>query len=165
MAAKKIMTVEEIGTKVLGQKALEAYKFAIATKPAKNDENLKKFVAERNAFTDEFREIYELQKWAEQLSISLKAALKKVYGEGPEDMLSANVKWGKQTYTYSFIGDGPLPIAKDLIAKGEVTEDQLFEAITVSAMAKAAGFFVEKLMDRYPKNITAIPRERVLNIK
>jgi hypothetical protein len=163
---KEIMTPEEIGDKVLSKHALDAYVFALdSNKTEKSDKEMNDFIVERGKLTEAFRELSEVQKWADKLSASLKAALKRVYGEGPEGKLPENVKWAGYQYTYSFTPGAADKIAHDLIAKGETTETKLFEALTVSAMAKAAGVFVEALMTRYPSSISSKAKERVLYIK
>jgi len=166
MAEKEIMNPAEIGQGLLGPAAEEAYEFAFRNTNVDLDEKaLPAFIAERNQKTDAFRELYEIQKKAERVSTSIKNLLKFVYGEGSEDQLPPNVRWAKQAYVYSFKEGGGAHVAYDLVKNGETNEAKLFDAVSVTAMAKAAGFTVEHLMEKYPGSISWKPKERSLFIK
>ena len=69
MASKEIMIVEpeQLKNLVPSEKALDAYRFALAHAGIEMDEETTAdFVLQRNARTDGFRELAEVQKWMEK---------------------------------------------------------------------------------------------------
>lgn len=166
--AKEVMVVtpEEIKNLVPSERAIQAYRFAIAHAGIEmDDETTAEFIQKRNALTDGFRDLAELGKWAEKLAASIKESLKHTYNVGTEENLPSNVKWAKQSYTYAFEEGQARVIAQNLIDSGLVTKEQLFDAITVTAMIKAAGITTEKMLEIYHDGIIIKPKERTLSIK
>lgn len=166
--AKEIMTVtpEELKNLVPSEKAMEAYKFALANAGIEMDEETAAdFILHRNARTEGFRELAEIGKWMEKTAASIKEALKHTYNVGTEEDLPANVKWSKQSYTYTFVQDAGAAVANALVAKRLVAKDQLLALVTVTAMAKASGLTTEKLVDMFPDTIEQKPKERTLSVK
>ena len=166
--AKEIMIVtpEEIKNLVPSEKAMDAYKFALAHAGIEMDEEITAdFVIQRNARTEGFRELAEVQKWMEKTAASIKEALKHTYNVGTEDDLPSNVKWSKQSYTYAFEEGEARAIAQSLIDSGLVTKEQLFDAVSVTGMQKAAGITTEKMLDLFHDGIVIKPKERTLTIK
>ena len=166
--AKEIMVVapEEIKNLVPSEKAMDAYKFAIAHAGIEMDEETTAdFIIQRNARTDGFRELAEVQKWMEKTAASIKEALKHTYNVGTEDDLPANVKWSKQSYTYAFEEGQARAIAQNLIDSGLTTKEQLFDAVSVTGMQKAAGITTEKMLELFHDGIVIKPKERTLTIK
>ena len=166
--AKEIMIVtpEEIKNLVPSEKAMDAYKFALAHAGIEMDEEITAdFVLQRNARTEGFRELAEVQKWMEKTAASIKEALKHTYNVGTEEELPANVKWSKQSYTYAFEEGQARAIAQSLIDSGLTTKEQLFDAVTVTAMQKAAGITTDKMLELFHDGIVIKPKERTLTIK
>lgn len=168
MASKDIMIVEpeQLKNLVPSEKALDAYRFALAHAGIEMDEETEAdFILQRNARTDGFRELAEVQKWMEKTAASIKEALKHTYNVGTDEDLPANVKWSKQSYTYAFEEGQARAIAHSLIGSGLVTNDQLFDAVTVTAMQKAAGITTEKMLELFHDGIVIKPKERTLTVK
>lgn len=168
MASKEIMIVEpeQLKNLVPSEKALDAYRFALAHAGIEMDEETTAdFIVRRNARTDGFRELVEVQKWMEKTAASIKEALKHTYNVGTEEDLPANVKWSKQSYTYAFEEGQAREIAQSLIDSGLVTKEQLFDAVTVTAMQKAAGITTDKMLELFHDGIVIKPKERTLSIK
>ena len=168
MASKEIMIVEpeQLKNLVPSEKALDAYRFALAHAGIEMDEETTAdFVLQRNARTDGFRELAEVQKWMEKTAASIKEALKHTYNVGTEEDLPANVKWSKQSYTYAFEEGQARAIAQSLIDSGLVTKEQLFDAVTVTAMQKAAGITMDKMLEIFHDGIVIKPKERTLTVK
>lgn len=168
MATKEVMVVtpEELKNLVPSEKALEAYRFAIANAGIEMDEDTTAdFIIHRNARTDGFRELAEVGKWMEKTAASIKEALKHTYNVGTEDDLPSNVKWSKQSYTYAFDEGQARVIAQSLIDTGLTTKEQLFEALTVTAMQKAAGITIDKMLELFHDGIVIKPKERTLTVK
>ena len=171
MATKEVMiiTPEEMKNLAPSERAMDAYKFAIAYagmdfEPGSDEEA--EFIAKRNAKAEGFRDMAETQKWMEKTAASMKAANKHTWNVGTEDDLPPGVKWSKQSYTYEWLDDaGPFQVVQDLIAKNLVTVEQLVQLLTVANISKAAGMTGEKLMEMYPQYICAKAKERVLSIK
>ncbi len=166
--AKEIMTVtpEELKNIVPSEKAMEAYKFALAHAGIEMDEETTAdFILQRNARTEGFRDLAEVQKWMEKTAASIKEALKHTYNVGTEEDLPANVKWSKQSYTYAFDEGQARVIAQSLIDSGLTTKEQLFDAVTVTAMIKAAGITTDKMLELFHDGIVIKPKERTLSIK
>ena len=168
MASKEIMIVEpeQLKNLVPSEKALDAYRFALAHAGIEMDEETTAdFVLQRNARTDGFRELAEVQKWMEKTAASIKEALKHTYNVGTEEDLPANVKWSKQSYTYAFEEGQARAVAQSLIDSGLTTKEQLFDAVTVTAMQKAAGITTEKMLELFHDGIVIKPKERTLTVK
>lgn len=168
MATKEVMVVtpEELKNLVPSEKAMEAYRFAIANAGIEMDEETTAdFIIHRNARTDGFRELAEVGKWMEKTAASIKEALKHTYNVGTEDDLPSNVKWSKQSYTYAFDEGQARVIAQSLIDTGLTTKEQLFDALTVTAMQKAAGITIDKMLEIFHDGIVIKPKERTLTVK
>jgi len=161
-----VVTPEELKNLVPSEKAMEAYRFAIANAGIEMDEETTAdFILHRNARTDGFRELAEVGKWMEKTAASIKEALKHTYNVGTEDDLPSNVKWSKQSYTYAFDEGQARVIAQSLIDTGLTTKEQLFDALTVTAMQKAAGITIDKMLELFHDGIVIKPKERTLTVK
>ena len=168
MATKevKVVTPEELKNLVPSEKAMEAYRFALANAGIEMDEETTAdFIIHRNARTEGFRELAEVGKWMEKTAASIKEALKHTYNVGTEDDLPSNVKWSKQSYTYAFDEGQARVIAQSLIDSGLTTKEQLFDALTVTAMQKAAGITIDKMLEIFHDGIVIKPKERTLTVK
>lgn len=168
MATKEVMIVspEDMKNLVPSEKAMDAYRFALANAGIEMDEETAAdFVVRRNLKTEGFRELAEVGKWMEKTAASIKEALKHTYNVGTEEDLPSNVKWSKQSYTYAFVQDAGAAVANALVAKRLVAKDQLLALVTVTAMAKASGLTTEKLVDMFPDTIEQKPKERTLSVK
>ena len=168
MATKEVMIVtpEDMKNLVPSEKAMDAYRFALANAGIEMDEETAAdFVVRRNLKTEGFRELAEVGKWMEKTAASIKEALKHTYNVGTDEDLPANVKWSKQSYTYAFVQDAGAAVANALVAKRLVAKDQLLALVTVTAMAKASGLTTEKLVDMFPGTIEQKPKERTLSVK
>lgn len=168
MATKEVMIVtpEDMKNLVPSEKAMDAYRFALAHAGIEMDEETTAdFIVRRNLKTEGFRELAEVQKWMEKTAASIKEALKHTYNVGTEEDLPSNVKWSKQSYTYTFVQDAGAAVANALVAKRLVAKDQLLALVTVTAMAKASGLTTEKLVDMFPDTIEQKPKERTLSVK
>lgn len=168
MATKEVMIVtpEDMKNLVPSEKAMDAYRFALANAGIEMDEETAAdFIVRRNLKTEGFRELAEVGKWMEKTAASIKEALKHTYNVGTEEDLPANVKWSKQSYTYAFVQDAGAAVANALVAKRLVAKDQLLALVTVTAMAKASGLTTEKLVDMFPDTIEQKPKERTLSVK
>lgn len=168
MATKEVMIVtpEDMKNLVPSEKAMDAYRFALANAGIEMDEETAAdFIVRRNLKTEGFRELAEIGKWMEKTAASIKEALKHTYNVGTEEDLPSNVKWAKQSYTYAFVQDAGAAVANALVAKRLVAKDQLLALVTVTAMAKASGLTTEKLVDMFPDTIEQKPKERTLSVK
>lgn len=168
MASKEVMIVapEELKNLVPSEKAMDAYRFAIAHAGIEMDGDAQAdFVVQRNAKNEGFRELAEVQKWMEKTAASIKEALKHTYNVGTEEDLPSNVKWSKQSYTYAFEEGQARVIAQSLIDSGLTTKEQLFDAVTVTAMIKAAGITTDKMLELFHDGIVIKPKERTLTVK
>ena len=168
MATKEVMIVppEELNNLVPSEKAMEAYRFALANAGIEMDEEITAdFIIHRNARTEGFRELAELGKWMEKTASSIKEALKHTYNVGTEEDLPANVKWSKQSYTYAFDEGQARVIAQSLIDSGLTTKEQIFDAVTVTALQKAAGITTDKMLELFHDGIVIKPKERTLTVK
>lgn len=168
MATKEVMVVtpEELKNLVPSEKAMEAYRFALANAGIEMDEEITAdFIIHRNARTEGFRELAEVGKWMEKTAASIKEALKHTYNVGTEEDLPSNVKWSKQSYTYAFDEGQARVIAQSLIDSGLTTKEQIFDAVTVTAMQKAAGITTDKMLELFHDGIVIKPKERTLTVK
>lgn len=168
MASKEVMVVtpEELKNIVPSEKAMEAYRFALSNAGIEMDEEITAdFIIHRNALTEGFRELAEVGKWMEKTAASIKEALKHTYNVGTEEDLPSNVKWSKQSYTYAFDEGQARVIAQSLIDSGLTTKEQIFDAVTVTAMQKAAGITTDKMLELFHDGIVIKPKERTLTVK
>lgn len=168
MATKEVMIVtpEELKNLVPSEKAMEAYRFALANAGIEMDEETTAdFIMRRNLKTEGFRELAEVGKWMEKTAASIKEVLKHTYNVGTEEDLPSNVKWSKQSYTYAFDEGQARVIAQSLIDSGLTTKEQLFDAVTVTAMQKAAGITTDKMLELFHDGIVIKPKERTLTVK
>lgn len=168
MATKEVMVVtpEELKNIVPSEKAMEAYRFALANAGIEMDEEITAdFIIHRNARTEGFRELAEVGKWMEKTAASIKEVLKHTYNVGTEEDLPSNVKWSKQSYTYAFDEGQARVIAQSLIDSGLTTKEQIFDAVTVTAMQKAAGITTDKMLELFHDGIVIKPKERTLTVK
>lgn len=168
MASKDVMvfTPDEFKDLVPSERAMDAYRFALANAGIEMDEETTAdFIVRRNIKEQGFRELAEVQKMFEKAAASIKEALKHTFNVGGEEDLPANVKWSKQSYTYAFEEGQARVIAQSLIDSGLTTKEQLFDAVTVTAMQKAAGITTEKMLELYHDGIVIKPKERSLSIK
>lgn len=168
MATKEVMVVtpEELKNLVPSEKAMEAYRFALANAGIEMDEETTAdFIIHRNERTEGFRELAEVGKWMEKTAASIKEVLKHTYNVGTEEDLPSNVKWSKQSYTYAFDEGQARVIAQSLIDSGLTTKEQIFDAVTVTAMQKAAGITTDKMLELFHDGIVIKPKERTLTVK
>lgn len=168
MSTKEVMVVtpEDMKNLVPSDKAMDAYRFALANAGIEMDEETTSdFIIHRNARTDGFRELAEVGKWMEKTAASIKEALKHTYNVGTEEDLPSNVKWSKQSYTYAFDEGQARVIAQSLIDSGLTTKEQIFDAVTVTAMQKAAGITTDKMLELFHDGIVIKPKERTLTVK
>ena len=168
MASKEVMIVtpEDMKNLVPSEKAMDAYKLALAHAGIEMDEGAEAdFIVTRNLKTEGFRELAEVGKWMEKTAASIKEALKHTYNVGTEEELPANVKWSKQSYTYAFEEGQARVIAQSLIDSGLTTKEQLFDMVTVNGMQKAAGITTEKMLELFHDGIVIKPKERTLTVK
>ena len=168
MASKEVMIVrpDEFKNMVLGEGAMDAYKFALEHAGVEmTEEEIPAFISARNAKTAAFRDLNEAMRWMEKTVASIKEVLKHTYNVGTDEELPANVKWNKQSYTYEFKEGAGSAIANALIKKNLVTKEALLDTVTVTAMSKASGVTVDKLVDMFPDTIEQKPKARTLNIK
>lgn len=165
--AKEIMVrPEEFNNIVLSDSEADAYKFLLANAGIEMDEGAEAdFVTKRNLKSEAIRSLVEKQKFLEAAAASIKEVVKHGYNCGREEDLPPNVKWSKQSYTYAFEEGQASVIAQNLIDSGLVTKEQLFDAVTVTAMIKAAGITTEKMLEIYHDGIIIKPKERTLSIK
>lgn len=168
MATKEVMIVtpEELKNLVPSEKAMEAYRFALANAGIEMDEEITaEFIIHRNARTEGFRELDDVGKWMEKTAASIKEVLKHTYNVGTDEDLPDGVKWSKQSYTYAFDEGQARVIAQSLIDSGLTTKEQIFDAVTVTAMQKAAGITTDKMLELFHDGIVIKPNERTLTIK
>ena len=170
MATKEVMIVtpEDIKTHIaLTASMADTLNWMVANAGVEMDEGAEAdFVAQRKLRDGEIRDLNELRAWCEKTAAFLKEITKHTYNVGSDDDLPANVSWSKQSYTYEWDGETRASgIAHGLAESGLLDIDHALDSVSVTAMAKAAGVTVEKLMDIYPERIVAKPKERVLKIK
>lgn len=161
-----IVTPEELKNLVPSEKAMEAYRFALANAGIEMDEDITaEFVIHRNARTEGFRELAEVGKWMEKTAASIKEVLKHTYNVGTDEDLPDGVKWSKQSYTYAFDEGQARVIAQSLIDSGLTTKEQIFDNVTVTAMQKAAGITTDKMLELFHDGIVIKPKDRTLTVK
>ena len=168
MASKEVMIVtpDDMMHMVPSERAMDAYRFALAHAGIEMDEGAEAdFVSTRNLKADGFRELAEIQKCMEKAAASIKEALKHSFNCGREEDLPEGLKWSKQSYTYAFEDGQARSVAQSLIDSGLVTKEQLFDAVTVSAMQKAAGITIDKMLELFHEGILIKPKDRTLTIK
>lgn len=169
MATKEIMAFSEADIKnlTLTKSEFDTLKYLSAHAGIEMDEEAtREFVAQRNARINEIVSISELKAKAEKLADYLKTVLKHSFNVGNDEDLPKNVSWSKQSYTYEFEEGQAHVIANNLIECGLIAnKEQLFDCVTVSAMQKAAGITMDKMLELYHDGIVIKPRERTLKIK
>ena len=168
MATKEVMIVtpEDMKNLVPSEKAMDAYRFALAHAGIEMDEGAEAdFIVTRNLKADGFRELSEVQKWMEKTAASIKEAMKHAFNVGTDEDLPSNVKWSKQSYTYAFEEGQARVIAQSLIDSGLTTKEQLFDMVTVTGMQKAAGITTDKMLELFHDGIEIKPKDRTLSIK
>lgn len=168
--AKEVMIVtpEEIASNIALTAAMaDTLKWLVAHAGVEMDEDAQAdFVAQRKLRDGEIRDLNELRAWCEKTAACIKEVTKHAYNIGDPEDLPANVVWQKQSYTYEWDGETRASgIAHGLAESGLLDIDNALDSVSVTAMAKAAGVTVEKLMEIYPERIVAKPKERVLKIK
>lgn len=166
--AKEVMIVtpDEIKNLPISEVSLNYYQLLLAHAGLEMDEGaLADFIAHRNGNKSGRLGLWELKAWCEKTAASIKEVMKHAFNVGTSEELPADVKWSKQSYTYEFAEGAGAIIANALISKKLVTKDQLFNMLTVSNIAKAAGLTTDKLIDMYPDCILAKEKERTLSIK
>lgn len=167
--AKEVMifTADEIKTPAaLTPAALDAYRFALEKAGIEtNEDALPEFISARNAKAGGFADLWEFKSWCEKVAASIKEVAKHAFNVGSADELPNNVSWSKQSFTYEFQEGAGAIVAKSLVNKGLVTKDTLLNLLTPTALAKACGLTVEKIMDMYPDTVVEKPKERTLKIK
>lgn len=167
MAEKKIiLTCDEMQKNlVVPESAMEAYKFALANAGIEMDEEAEAdFVVRRNARSG-WRDLNEAKAWFKKAYESIDEMLKHTFNVGSDEELPPYVKWSKQSYNSSFAEGAGADVAKLLVRKHLCTTEQLLDCITPSAMAKACGLTVEKMMDMFPDTVILAPKARTLTIK
>lgn len=163
-----IVTPEDIASNIALTAAMaDTLKWLVAHAGLEMDEGAKAdFVAQRKLRDGEIRDLNELRAWCEKAAACIKEVTKHAYNIGDPEDLPANVSWQKQSYTYEWDGETRASgIAHGLAESGLLDIDNALDTVSVTAMAKAAGVTVEKLMEIYPGRIVAKPKERVLKIK
>lgn len=168
MATKEVMIVtpDDMRHIVPSEKAMDAYRFALAHAGIEMDEGAEAdFVTTRNLKADGFRELAEVQKFMEKAVASIKEVLKHSFNCGREEDLPEGIKWSKQSYTYAFEEGQARVIAQSLIDSGLTTKEQLFDAVSVTGMQKAAGITTDKMLELFHDGIVIKPKERTLSIK
>ena len=167
--AKEVMifTTEQIkAPAALTEAALDAYRFALEKAGMDMDENaVAEFISARNAKAGGFADLWEFKSWCENVAASIKEVVKHAFNLGDSEELPKNVSWTKQSFTYEFQEGAGSIVANALVKKGLVTKDTLLDLLTPTALAKACGMTVEKVMDMYPDTIVEKPKERTLKIK
>lgn len=166
--AKEIMSFSESDIKnmTLTVSEFDTLKFLAAHAGIEMDEEaVADFVAQRNVRINDITAIAELKAKAEKLADYLKALLKHTFNVGNDEDLPKNVSWSKQSYTYEFEEGQGKAIAQSLIDSGLVTAEKLFDCVTVSAMQKAAGITMDKMLELFHDGIAIKPKERTLKIK
>lgn len=166
--AKEVMifTADEIKTPAaLTPAAIDAYRFALEKAGVDMDEQaLQEFISARNAKANGFSDLSYFKSWCEQVAASIKEVNKHTFNVGTAEELPPNVKWSKQSFTYEFQEGAGAVVANALVKKGLVTKDKLLDLLTPTALAKACGLTVEKVMDMYPDTVIEKPKERTLKI-
>lgn len=167
--AKEIIAFseEDIKNMTLTVSEFDTLKFLASHAGVEMDDGAQQeFVAQRNARIVEITSIAELKAKAEKLADYLKTVLKHAFNVGNDDDLPKNVSWSKQSYTYEFEEGQAHVIANNLIECGLIAnKEQLFDCVTVSAMQKAAGITMDKMLELYHDGIVVKPKERTLKIK
>ena len=165
--AKEIMVrPEEFSNIVLSDAEADAYKFLLAHAGIKMDEGAEAdFVTKRNLKSEAISRLAEKGKFLEAAAASIKEVVKHGYNCGREEDLPPNVKWSKQSYTYAFEEGQARAIAQSLIDSGLCTKEQIFDAVSVTGMQKAAGITTDKMLELFHDGIVIKPKERTLTVK
>jgi len=167
--AKEVMAFSEADIKgmTLTASEMDTLNYLSAHAGVEMDEEAKaEFVAQRNIRANDIAAIWELKAKAEKLADYIKTVCKHAFNVGSDEDLPKNVSWSKQSYTYEFEEGQAHVIANNLIECGLIAnKEQLFECVTVSAMQKAAGITMDKMLELYHDGIVIKPKERTLKIK
>jgi len=165
-----IYTPNEVAECKPSESAMAAYRFGLlnAGKDLSDEGVLADFITERNSKSG-WKDLADTAKKFEAIAKSIKEVLKHTWNVGSSDDLpdtpELKVSWNKQSYTYEFKEYEARVIAQGLIDCGLVTKEQLFDQLSVTAMVKAAGITMDKMLEIYGEGIITKPKERVLNIK
>lgn len=166
--AKEVMIVDaaEIPSVLkASDAAIEAYKFAIAHAGIEMDEDsIADFVVRRNEKSG-WVDLWELKAWCEKTAASIKEMAKHSFNVGTEEQLPRFVKWSKQSFTAEFQPGAGAIVIDSLIKRKLVNKDDIYNAVTVSALVKASGLTMDKLEGMFPDTILQKPKERTLSIK
>ena len=168
--AKEIVLFNDADFKAIAptEAALDCYKLAAGFAGVEMDEETEiEFIQKRNLKRG-WRDLWELKATFEKAAESIKVAVKHAFNIGTADELpneGFKVSWSKQSFTYKFAEGAAAAVAETLIDKGLVTPQQLYNTLSVTAVAKAAGITTEKLIDMMPDTIIAEPIERTLSFK
>lgn len=168
--AKEIVAITEndIKTKLtLTTSAIDTLMFLAAHAGVEMDEeSTREFIAQRNIRINDVLEIWELKAWCEKVVDFVKNTMKHAFNVGSTEELPKNVSWSKQSYTYDWEEGQAHVIANNLMECGLIAnKEQLFDCVTVSAMQKAAGITMDKMLELYHEGIVIKPKERTLKIK
>lgn len=168
--AKEVMAIteEDIKSKLtISTSAFDTLKFLAAHAGIEMDEGaMQEFIAQRNVRMGEISQIWELKAWCEKTVDFIKTVCKHAFNVGSDEELPKSVSWSKQSYTYEFEEGQAHVIANNLIECGLIAnKEQLFDCVTVSAMQKAAGITMDKMLELYHDGIVIKPKERTLKIK
>lgn len=167
--AKEIIafTENDINGMTLTTSVFDTLKFLAAHAGIEmDDQAAQEFVAQRNVRANDIASIWELKAKAEKLADYIKTVMKHAFNVGTDEELPKNVSWSKQSYTYEFEEGQAHVIANNLMECGLIaTKEQLFDCVTVSAMQKAAGITMDKMLELYHDGIVIKPKERTLKVK
>ena len=169
--AKEIVLFNDADFKAIAptEAALDCYKLAAGFAGVEMDEETEiEFIQKRNLKRG-WRDLWELKATFEKAAESIKVAVKHAFNIGTADELpneGFKVSWSKQSYTYEFEEGQAHVIANNLMECGLISnKEQLFDCVTVSAMQKAAGITMDKMLELYHDGIVIKPKERTLKIK
>ena len=170
--ANEIVKIEEsFGNIELTKAALDCYKFAKAHAGIEMDEGAEAdFINSRN-LKGGWLDLMQFAKQLEALAKDIKINVKHAWNIGTSDELpdkkeyGYTVSWSKQSYTYEFEEGQTRVIAQSLIDSGLTTKEQLFDEVSVTAMCKAAGITIDKMLEIFHDGIIIKPKERTLTIK
>ena len=167
MAKEIILTANEVKEFKVATKVAETYGWLLDNVPDGTDsDKVQAFASALAARKDNMLDLWEFKAYIEKLADNLKTACKAAANVIPTEDLPSFVKLSKQSYTYGFTAEGAAAqIAEGLVQGNLCTANDLYNGLTVNALAKAAGFTVDKLVSMYPDLIEAKPKDRTLTIK
>lgn len=172
MAEKKLVSIEDSFSEIeLYNQALDCYKFAKAHAGIEMDEGAEAdFITTRNLKSG-WLDLMKFAKQLEALAKDIKTNVKYAWNVGTSEYIpdkkeaGYTVSWSKQSYTYEFEEGQARVIAQSLIDSGLTTKEQLFDEVSVTAMCKAAGITMDKMLELFHEGIIIKPKERTLTIK